>query len=145
MAATNGYSEQFILELYRKEHDVENDSLVCCLMKPAFVFDPATDATWADVSADEIAAGNGYLSKTEVLANVAASIVAGVIKIDCDDPAWTAGGGAIASAGGMIVINDSHGSDTVVCNIDFDATYDPATGTTFQVSCTNGLLKGTPQ
>jgi hypothetical protein len=144
MAVTNKYSEQFCLELYRKEHDLESDSLKVILMDTDFTFDPEAHATYGDISADEIAAGNGYLAKTKELANVAASIVSNEVQIDCDAVDWTASGGAIATTRAACIINDTHASDTVVCCLEFGVNYATATGQTFQISFANGLLSGVP-
>jgi hypothetical protein len=141
---TSQYSQQFTLELFTKEHDVENDTLKAILMTTGFTFDPETDSTYADVSASEIANGNGYTTGGQALTSVAASLAGGVVTIDCDDPTWTASGGAIADCVAMLVYNDSHASKTVVCCLEYGVTYGTATGTNHIVDCSNGLIKGTP-
>lgn len=144
MAVTNKFSEQVILELVRKEHDLENDTLKAALMTTGFTFDPATDSTWADVSASEISGGNGYTSGGQTLSSVAASISSNVIQIDCDNISWTASTGPIADCVACVVYNSSHASDTIVCCIEYGATYSTAEDTTHLIDTSNGLAKLTP-
>lgn len=50
---------------------------------------------WADVSANEIANGFGYLTGGATLANDAVSTATNGHKYNSDDPTWTASGGSI--------------------------------------------------
>jgi len=50
-----------------KEIDMNSDSFKIALMNTSFAFNPATHANWADVSANEIASGNGYTTGGQVL------------------------------------------------------------------------------
>lgn len=138
----NAYSEQFILELFTAEHDVESDDLVIALMDSGFTFDPETDAVWSDVSADEITSAGGYASQS--LTSVAVSIDSGVIKIDCDSPVFTAVGDNFDGAIAAVVYNNTHASKTIVLALIFGATYTTAEDTNFLISTTNGLAKATP-
>jgi len=141
MAATVKNSLQFFLEMLRKEHGLENDTLKVALMVPSFSFDETIHGTWADVSADEIAGGNGYTAGGQTLANVAASINTADkrVEIDADNPSWTASGGAIATTGSAIVYNDTHASKTVVLHIQFEANYDTPDTKVLQINLSNGL------
>ena len=61
-------------------------------------WDPSTaDDTYADISADEHANANGYLTGGEALTSVALSNSAGVDKWDAADISWSANGGNIAA------------------------------------------------
>ena len=144
MAITNKNSEQFILELYTAEHDFGTDAFKFILMNSAFVFNPATHATYADISASEIATGAGYTQKTEALTTVAVAIVSNEIVVTCDSPVWTATAGGIPAVSACCVINDTHATETVVCCCEFGATYTTADGQQFQINYSNGLTKGTP-
>jgi len=144
MAVTCKFSEQFILETYSGEHDVTSDSLKCILLDTSFTgYDPETMADYSDISANEIATGYGYTQKTLELTTVAASIVSNKPTITCDDVSWTATGGAIEACIAMAIINDTHASDTIVCCLEFGATYTPAQDTTFKIGLTNGLAEAT--
>lgn len=142
MAVTNKYSEQFILELYRKEHDVENDSLVVVLLGSTFPgFDPATHSTYSDIGSYEIPAGNGYTQKTKTLSGVTASISSGKILLECspDYVSWTATDSGMPAVIAAAIINDTHPNDTIVCCIEFDAAYVTDAGLEFQISFANGI------
>lgn len=141
MAVVTTYSHQFMLECLRKEHDIEDDTLKIILLGSAFAFDPDTHATYSDVSASEIANGNGYTTGGDTLTNVDASIdtVGDKVDIAADSVTWTASGGAIPTVGSAIVYNDSHTNDTVVMCIDFGADYDTADTKLFQINFANGF------
>lgn len=144
MAVTNKNSEQFVLELYRGEHDLENDSLKFILMNSSFVFNPATHATYADISASEIATGGGYTQKTKAVSVTGIAIASNVIVVSCESPVWTATTGGIPAVSACCVINDTHATETVVCCCEFGASYSTADTKQFQVNYSNGLTKGTP-
>jgi hypothetical protein len=144
MAVTCKYSNQFVLELFKKEHNVESDSLVFCLMAPGFIFDPATHSTYADISASEISAGNGYTQKDKAVANASAALDAGVVVVSCDNPVWTASGGPIADLASCCVVNTSHLNETVMCCIEFGVTFSTADTKEFEIDCSNGIASATP-
>lgn len=50
---------------------------------------------WADVSANEIANGNGYTTGGATLASLAKAAVTGGWKLSSGNPSWTASGGNI--------------------------------------------------
>jgi hypothetical protein len=89
--------------LYRANlDDLRMQDLVGATVKVALVSSAYTpDAAntghdeWADVSANEIANGNGYTTGGATLANDAVSTITNGHKYDSDDPAWTASGGSI--------------------------------------------------
>ena len=139
MAVTETYSLQFLLELVRKEHDLEADTLKIILMAPAFAFNEATHAGYSDVSASEISTGNGYTTGGIALTNVAASIGSGQVDIDCDSVTWTAVSNAMATTGAAIIYNDTHATKTIVKCIDFGEDYATAVGKLFQVNFSNGM------
>jgi len=139
MAVVETYSLQFLLEVIRKEHDLEDDDLKIMLMTPAFAFDAATHADFDDVSASQIAPGNGYTDDGESLANLAASIGTGQVDLDCDSVTWTASGDAIPTTGSAIIYNNTHATKTVIKCIDFGEDYDTADGKLFQINFTAGM------
>jgi hypothetical protein len=55
----------------------------------------AGNEVWADVSANEIANGNGYTTGGLALTSVALSMTAGVVKFTSAAAVWTASGGSI--------------------------------------------------
>jgi len=58
---------------------------------------PSTDEVWADVSANEIAAANGYSAGGGALASVVLNQTAGTVKFTSAAFVWTASGGSIAA------------------------------------------------
>ena len=144
MAVTNKNSEQFVLELYKGEHDLETNSLKFILMNDTFVFNPATHSNYAAISASEIATGNGYTVKDKAVVVTGIAITNNVIVVSCESPVWTATDGAIPAVAACCVINDSHANDTVVCCCEFGASYSTAQDKQFQINYSNGLTKGTP-
>ena len=56
-----------------KKIDFENDTFKMILMKTTFVFDKDAHATLADVTANQIATGNGYTQNSITLTNASAS------------------------------------------------------------------------
>lgn len=141
MAVVSTYSHQFMLEILRAEHDIEDDTLKIILLGSAFTFDPDTHATYSDVSASEIANGYGYTTGGSTLTNVAVSIDTSGNKVDieADSVTWTASGGPIPTVGSAIVYNDTHASKTVVMCIDFGADYDTPDTKLFQVNFAGGF------
>jgi hypothetical protein len=138
------FSLQFLLELARKEHDIEDDDIKIALMVPAFTFDPVTHATWSDVSSSEIAAGFGYTAGGESLTTVAAAINTTDSRVDisADTVTWTADGGTIPEAGSVIFYNNTHASKTVVGCVDFGdgVTYETADGKLLQAKLSSGFM-----
>lgn len=141
MAVITTHTYQFLLELYRKEHDLENDDIRIILMDDTFAFDPTTHTTYSNVSAGEIANGNGYIVGGQLLTNVTAEIdmVNTRVLVTADQAQWTATDGAIPLKGSAIVYNDSHVNKTVILCIDFGIDYLTAEGSPFQISFVNGL------
>lgn len=67
---------------------------------------PTTDEVFANVSANEIAAANGYSAGGIALTSVALSQTAGVVKFTSAAAQWTATGGSIAAwRYGMVYYN----------------------------------------
>lgn len=96
----------------------------------------ATHTTLAGVTgaATEATTGTGYSAGGAALANVAVSTVTtNDAKFDADDVAWTASGGSIAAAKGVIY-NDTDANDPPVAWIDFDGTQTAGDGTDFLVT-----------
>lgn len=135
------HSLQFMLESIRKEHDLTKDALKIALLNDAFAFDPSVHATWADCSASEITAGNGYTAGGEDVLNVVASIdtVNNLVTIDADPVTWTASGGDIPLVGSAVIYNSSHANSTVYKCIDFGTDYGTPDGKLFQINFSNGL------
>lgn len=113
----------------------DTDSFKIILMNNTFTFDKDTHATYANVSASELATANGYTVNTKILAGVAIS------EDDTDDRAevtwsnvsWTASGGSIGPSNGAIIFDDTTVDDTVVGFIDFGSAQTATDGGNFNI------------
>lgn len=97
--------------------DLDNDTLKCILLTDSHTPD-ATDDVYADVSADEVAAGSGYSTGGVALANVSYNQSGGITTLDADDPYWT----TATFTGRYAVIYDdtpSSPADPLICLLDF--------------------------
>ena len=113
--------------------DLPGDTLKAILMNTSFAFDKDAHATLADVTASQIAAGNGYTQDDKTLTSVAVAEddTNDKAEMTCDDPSWTASGGSIGPFGAMIIYDDTTADDTVVACIDFGTDYTIADGASF--------------
>lgn len=83
--------------------DINTVDLAAATVKVALVssaYTPDTSSstghdTWSDVSANEIANGNGYTTGGATLGSLTSTAIAGGFKFDSADPTWTASGGNI--------------------------------------------------
>lgn len=133
--ATAQHSLQFLQEAQQGEHDVLSHALVVVLLTSSFSFDPATHATYADISAYELPEGNGYSQKSKVL-NVDGISQDGTnsrVVVSCTNPSWEVSGESWTDLQYAAVINDSHANDTLVTCINFETVYSLDPGTPFQV------------
>lgn len=98
----------------------------------AATFD-ATDTTLVGITGTEATTGTGYTAGGQTLANVAVTTVTtNDAKFDADDVTWTASGGAITAAYGVIY-NDTDVADPPLAFIDFDGTQSAGDTTDFKV------------
>ena len=116
-----------------KQIDFANDTFQIILMATGFTFNKDTHHGYADVSASELANGNGYTTGGNTLAGVA------VTEDDTDDrteitwnnSSWTASAGPIGPSPGAIIYDDTPTSpqaDPIVGYIDFGGEQTQADG-----------------
>lgn len=112
------------------------DQFKAILMDLGFAFNPDTHAQYADISAQELAAGNGYLQKSKVLAGVAVTEddVNDRCSVTWTNPSWVAAGGSIGPSPGMVIIDETVANDPIVGYIDFLSEYTQVDGGTFTVA-----------
>jgi hypothetical protein len=112
------------------------DQFKAILMDTGFAYNPDTHSQYADISAQELAAGNGYLQKAKVLAGVA--VLEDDINNRCSvtwtNPSWVAAGGPIGPSPGMIIIDETVANDPIVGYVDFLSEYTQVDGGTFTVA-----------
>ena len=107
--------------LKTKQIDESSDTYKIILMNTTFAFDKKAHALLADVTADQLATGNGYTQNSKTLTGVS------VTENDTTDKAetrwanvsWMASGGSIGPSGAAIIYNDSVSGDPIACCIDF--------------------------
>lgn len=68
--------------------DFDTDTFRMALVTSAYTPNQSTDSAWSDISANEVANGNGYATHGKLL-TVTESRSGLVWTIDCDDQAWS--------------------------------------------------------
>ncbi len=133
MAIVATLSNHFKFQKNSGNIDFDADTFKVILMKTTYAFDKDADATLADITADQIAAGNGYTQDDETLANVAVDEddVNDRSNVTWNDVSWTASGGAFPAIGAAVIYDDTTADDTVVGCVDFGADYTVANGLSF--------------
>lgn len=131
----NALSNHFKFQLGSGNVDFDTDSFKINLMATGFTHNIDTGATWANVSASELAAGNGYTQNTATLGNVALTEddTDDRLEVTWDDEVWTASGGSIGPSPAAIIMDDTTTDDTVVGSIDFTSDQTATDGGTFTV------------
>jgi hypothetical protein len=98
----------------------------------AATFD-ASHTTLAATGGTETTGANGYTTGGQALANVAVTTVTtNDAKFDADDLTWSASGGSISAAYG-IIYNDTDADDPPLAFIDFDGSQSAGDGTDFNI------------
>lgn len=75
--------------------DLTTNTVKLALVSSAYTPNQSTHAAWADVSANEIANGNGYTTGGYTLLSPALTAITKGFKFSSANPAWTAAGGNI--------------------------------------------------
>lgn len=125
--------------LATKAIDFSGDTFKIILMQSGYTFDKDAHHGYADVSASELATGNGYTAGGATLAGVA------VTEDDTDDrtevtwsnATWVASNGAIGPSPGAIIYDDTVAAPTekpIVGYIDFGGDQTQADGGTATIS-----------
>lgn len=109
--------------LATKKIDFSADTFKIILMASGFTFNKDTHHAYADVSANELANGNGYTTGGVTLSGVAVTEddTDDRTEVTWDNAQWTASGGPIGPTPGAIIIDDTVTSpaDPIVGYIDF--------------------------
>jgi len=137
MSATVSNKLKFLLA--SKAIDFANDSFKIILMASGFTFNKDTHHGYADVSASELADGDGYTTGGATLANVAVTEddTDDRCEITWDNAAWTASGGSVGPTPGAIIFDDTvttPQADPVVGYINFGGEQTQADGGVATVS-----------
>jgi hypothetical protein len=134
----NELSNKYKFELCSGNIDFDLNTFKIILMATAFTFNKDTHENYDDVSANELAAGNGYTTGGNTLAGVS------VTEDDANDrcsvtwnnSVWNASGGDIGPSPGAIIYKDTGtpATSTVIGFIDFTTDQTATDGGTFTVS-----------
>jgi hypothetical protein len=129
-------SNHCLFHLASGDIDFDADSFKIILMDTGFVFDVDNHSDYADVSASELATGNGYTQNTKALAGVAVTQddSDNRCEITWNDVVWTASGGSIGPVAGAIIIDDTVTNDVVIGYIDFSTERTQADGGAFTIA-----------
>ena len=131
----NAVSNHCKFQLVSGNLDFDTNTYKIILMATGYTADIDAHATYADVSASELATGNGYTQNTKTLANVSVTEddTNDRASVTWDDAAWTASGGSIGPSPYAIIFDDTSSDDTIVGFIDFSGDQTATDGGTFTV------------
>lgn len=109
-----------------KEADVdwETDTVRCALMAGTFAPNQDTQDYWSDISAEEIAAGNGYTAEGVALTGKSATYNAAgnIVKLDAADAVWA--NSSIQAAYAVIYVDTGNPATSVLLGyVDFGGMY----------------------
>ncbi len=121
MAVVSTLSNRVKYQLMKKQIDFDADSFKVALMNNTFAFDKDNNATYTNVSGEELSAGNGYSTGGNTL------LSGELTENDTDDrgqmtwgdSTFTGSGGSIGPTGAAIVYDDTVAEKTVVGCIDY--------------------------
>ena len=136
MAVTGTPSNKIKYLLMTGAINLSTDTLKCVLANTGYTFDKDTDKYYSDVSASELANGNGYTTGGQTLTGVTVTENDTSDRADmaCTNPSWTASGGSIGPTPGAWIIDDTATSDPIIGYIDFDGDQTTTTGNNFVIA-----------
>jgi len=112
MAITITLYPSFKTKLGQGAIALDADTIKVALMGVGAAYDAAHDE-WADLSANEIANGNGYTTGGLTLANVTWTESGGTLTLDADDASWTITGASVSAYSAAIVDTTASGSPLI--------------------------------
>lgn len=107
------YFESWGVDLFNGEHNFSADTIMVALCNAANAPDAAADLNIADIT--QIAYTN-LVGRTLTVDSV--SEVAGVARVFIDDFNLEASGGSVAAFRYIVMYNDTHASDRLICYYD---------------------------
>lgn len=135
MASQGGNAGKY--SLASGDVDFDADVFKIILMQSGFSFNRATHDGYSDVSASEVANGNGYTTGGNTLAGVSLTdnATTNQTEITWNNSSWTASGGSIV-ASGAIIFDDTVTSpaDVIIGYIDFGGDITTQDGGTFTIA-----------
>lgn len=123
MAVTAKWYGKAFLAAFNKEIDLDTDTIKVALVTSSYTPDQDAHDYWDDVSANEVANGNGYTTGGYTLANKAVAYTAGTNVFNLDntvDPSW-ANSTITARYAVYYVSTGTPGTSALLCYVDFGA------------------------
>jgi hypothetical protein len=133
----NAIGNKLKFELLSGNLDFDANAFKVALMGAGFVFDVDAHQNWSDVSAAELAAGNGYAAGGQALAGVAVTQdnANDRARVTWSNPSWNAVAGAIGPSSGAIIYKNTGvpGTSTIVGYLDFGGNQTAQNGAPFTI------------
>jgi hypothetical protein len=128
--------QNFLYLMAKGDVDLDTDNLKWILMDTGFTLDQANHHEYADVSASELSAGNGYTQADKAATGISISRNDTLYKltITWNNPQWTASGGSIGPSPGAFLFDDSVANDPLVMYIEFASEGTEEDGGTFTLA-----------
>ena len=128
--------QNFLQLMAKGDVDLDTDALIWILMDTGFTFDRANHHDYADVSASELGAGNGYTQKTKAAAGISITRDDALYKVTITwtNPQWTASGGAVGPTPGAFLLDDTVADDPLLFYVDFGSEGTEPDGGTFTIA-----------
>lgn len=140
MAVTINAYDEMISKGLSGNIDFDTDVHKIILLNDTHTFAQANDDL-ADITANQLATGNGYTQDDEALVSPTISQAAGVTSWDANDVTWTASGGSIGPARFAVIYNDTvttPDADALLVDINFGVNETAGNGTDFKVNFNAG-------
>jgi len=131
----NGIYQRFKANLMNKEVDLEADTIKVALLNDSHSF-TATHNTWSQVSANELASGDGYTTGGSALAGKGVTQAA-TTKWDATDLAWAA---SSFTAYHAVIYDDTLANKDLICSFDFGGAQTVTAGTFTIVWHSSGII-----
>lgn len=134
MPETITHSNHYKYQRDRGLIDLAADSLLVILLNTTFAFNAASHATLADVTADQLATGNGYTQDNKAITGqvLTEDDTLGRSFLAVDFITFMASGGTIGPTGAAVIYDDTTSDKTVVACIDFGTDITVADGQSLQ-------------
>ena len=122
MAVTIQNYNQFLEILGDGTLDMDTHSFKAALMTSGFTFN-AANTIWANVSANELAGGNGYTTGGLTLTSVTWTETSGEVTFNFADLEWEATGGSLTGITDMVMYDDTVSGDPLMFAVDLGGSF----------------------